>query len=124
VSQEGLVEMFSEVVEALGSMSAQIALHRAEALLGEERLEREKLAREKTNLGHITEASGGGGNLCPGGGPHDFTHVSAQNEKKSISAGLKAIFVGTGGGANAKKSSDKGQRVILYCKKCGAEKIL
>ena len=44
---------FSGVVTALGSMSAQMALHRAvraEALLAEERLEREKLARDKTDL--------------------------------------------------------------------------
>jgi serine/threonine protein kinase len=44
---------FSGVVITLGSMSAQMALHRAvraEALLAEERLEREKLARDKTDL--------------------------------------------------------------------------
>jgi serine/threonine protein kinase len=41
---------FSGVVTALGSMSAQMALHRAEALLAEERLESEKLARDKTDL--------------------------------------------------------------------------
>jgi serine/threonine protein kinase len=41
---------FSEVVTALGSMSAQMAQPRAEALLAEERLQREKLARDKTDL--------------------------------------------------------------------------
>ena len=41
---------FSEVVTALGNMSTQIAKPHAEALLAEERLEREKLAREKTDL--------------------------------------------------------------------------
>jgi serine/threonine protein kinase len=41
---------FSEVVTALGSMSPQIVQPRAEALLAEERLEWEKLAREKTDL--------------------------------------------------------------------------
>ncbi len=44
---------FSGVVTTLGSMSAQMAQHRAvraEALLAEERLEREKLARDKTDL--------------------------------------------------------------------------
>jgi serine/threonine protein kinase len=44
---------FSGVVTTLGSMSAQMALHRAvraEALLAEERLEREELARDKTDL--------------------------------------------------------------------------
>jgi hypothetical protein len=74
-------------------------------------------------------ASGGGGggaaaDVCIGGGPHDFQHVSAENEKKSLSGGLKAMFMGTGGGAKAKNSSDKGQRVILYCRKCGKDKIL
>ena len=44
---------FSELVTALGSTRPQLqqlAPHPAEALLAEERLEREKLARKKTNL--------------------------------------------------------------------------
>ncbi len=44
---------FSGVVTTLGSMSAQMVLHRAvraEAMLAEERLEREKLPRDKTDL--------------------------------------------------------------------------
>ncbi len=60
------------------------------------------------------------GNMCADGRPHDFQHVAAENEKKSQSGGLKAMFSGTGVGAKAKNSSDKGQRVILYCKKCAS----
>ncbi len=67
---------------------------------------------------------GGGGDVCIGGGPHDFQHVSAENEKKSLFGGFKAMFMGTGGGATAENSSDTGQRVILYCKKCGKDKII
>jgi hypothetical protein len=55
---------------------------------------------------------------CVDGGPHDTVHVAAENEKKSWAAGVKAMFMGTGGGAQAKNSNDKGQRVVLYCKKC------
>jgi hypothetical protein len=44
--------------------------------------------------------------------------VAAENEKKSWAGGVKAMFMGTGGGAKAKNSNDKGQRVVLYCKKC------
>jgi hypothetical protein len=60
---------------------------------------------------------------CIDGGPHDFQHVAAENEKKSLVGGVKAMFMGTGGGAKAKSSSDKGQRVILYCRKCGQKDI-
>jgi hypothetical protein len=69
-------------------------------------------------------SGGGGGDVCIGGGPHDFQHVSAENEKKSLFGGFKAMFMGTGGGATAENSSDTGQRVILYCKKCGKDKII
>jgi hypothetical protein len=49
--------------------------------------------------------------------------VSAENEKKSLVGGVKAMFMGTGGGVKAKNSNDKGQRVILYCRKCGKKEI-
>jgi hypothetical protein len=70
--------------------------------------------------------SGGasGGDLCPSGGPHEFHHVSAENEKRDLSGGVQAIFMGTGGGVKAKNSRDKGQRVVLYCKKCGKHKTV
>ena len=61
---------------------------------------------------------------CVDGGPHDFHDVTAQNEKKSLAGGVKAMFMGTGGGAKAKNSSDKGQRVILYCRKCGKSQAM
>ena len=64
------------------------------------------------------------GITCLDGGAHDFQHVAAENEKKSLVGGVKAMFMGTGGGAKAKNSNDKGQRVILYCRKCGKSQAM
>ncbi len=61
---------------------------------------------------------------CVDGGPHDFQYVAAENEKKSLVGGCLAMFMGTGGGAKAKSSNDKGQRVILYCRKCGKSQAM
>ena len=72
----------------------------------------------------LSGGASGGRDLCPGEGPHDFQHVSAENEKRVLSGGVKTMFMGTGGGAKAQNSREKGQRVILYCKKCGNDKTL
>ncbi len=71
----------------------------------------------------VAPAPAAGITPCVDGGPHDFHDVTAQNEKKSLAGGVQAMFIGTGGGAEAKNSSDKGQRVILYCRKCCKKEI-
>jgi hypothetical protein len=57
--------------------------------------------------------------LCVDGQAHNFMPVNARNEAIDRGAGLTAKFFGFGGGAKAKSKHDHGDRVLIFCTKCG-----
>ncbi len=62
--------------------------------------------------------------LCPAGGAHDFQQALARNDATDRGAGAKVGWMGFGGGVKGHSKHDRGDRVVLYCKKCGADKVL
>ena len=75
----------------------------------------------------LQPSGGGGGDLCPAGGPHAFKALPVENEKKTRGGGLSLGAFGFGGGGfsgEVRGQDDRGQRVILYCERCGQAKTL
>ena len=60
--------------------------------------------------------------MCSDG--HDFQAVTARNDATDRGAGAKAGWFGFGAGAKGHSKHDHGDRVVLYCKKCGEAKKL
>ena len=55
--------------------------------------------------------------LCP---PHDFETRVLKNDATNRNGGLHASTpVGIGAGVNAQSEHDHGERLVIYCKKCG-----
>ncbi len=56
--------------------------------------------------------------LCP---PHEFETRVLKNDATNRNGGLNASVapVGIGAGVNAQSEHDHGERLVIYCKKCG-----
>ena len=59
---------------------------------------------------------------CHDGQAHDFRAHSAKNEYKERGLGVKAMLGGTGGGLQGQSKHDRGERIVIYCTKCGTMK--
>ena len=61
--------------------------------------------------------------LCIDGLAHNFVSSQARNEATNRGGGLTAKVFGFGGGFKGYKKHDGGERLVIYCTKCGMSSL-
>lgn len=61
--------------------------------------------------------------LCVDGEAHNFQAAKARNDTTDRGAAVNAKAMGMGGGVSGHSKHDHGDRVVLFCSKCGATKV-
>lgn len=61
--------------------------------------------------------------LCIDGLAHNFVTSQARNEATDRGGVLTAKMFGFGGGLKGSSKHDRGDRLVIYCTKCGASPV-